>query len=79
MEEALEWCQLASPTKCTVVVCGGDGTVGWLLSTADKLSLKTNPHVAIFPLGTGKCSLSLEDIILLTIGKAHVGIKLSTI
>ena len=59
MEEALEWCQLASPTKCTVVVCGGDGTVGWLLSTADKLSLKTNPHVAIFPLGTGKCSLSL--------------------
>ena len=54
MEEVLEWCQLASPTRCTVVVCGGDGTVGWLLTTADKLDLKTSPLVTIFPLGTGK-------------------------
>jgi len=53
MEEVLEWCQLASPTRCTVVVCGGDGTVGWLLTTADKLDLKTSPLVTIFPLGTG--------------------------
>jgi len=53
MEEALEWCQLASPISCTVLVCGGDGTVGWCLNTVDKLGLKTTPKVCIFPLGTG--------------------------
>jgi len=53
MEEVLEWCQLVAPVRCTILVCGGDGTVGWLLNTAHKLGLKTEPLVAIFPLGTG--------------------------
>ena len=53
MEEVLEWCQLASPVPCTILVCGGDGTVGWLLNTAEKLKLKTEPIISIFPLGTG--------------------------
>ena len=58
MEEVMEWCQLAAPAQCTILVCGGDGTVGWLLNTANKLkpSLSKDakePVIAIFPLGTG--------------------------
>ena len=27
MEDALEWCSLTHPRQCTVLACGGDGTV----------------------------------------------------
>ncbi|KAA0724612.1 Diacylglycerol kinase zeta [Triplophysa tibetana] len=36
-----------------ILVCGGDGTVGWILSVLDELQLKPQPAVAIMPLGTG--------------------------
>ncbi|KAJ8402908.1 hypothetical protein AAFF_G00362220 [Aldrovandia affinis] len=36
-----------------ILACGGDGTVGWILSTLDQLQLKPQPAVAVLPLGTG--------------------------
>ena len=45
--------QLTSPRQCYVCVAGGDGTIGWVLNTIDKLKVKNPPAIAIIPLGTG--------------------------
>nr|XP_020659929.1 diacylglycerol kinase eta isoform X1 [Pogona vitticeps] len=36
-----------------ILVCGGDGSVGWVLSEIDKLSLHKQCHLGVLPLGTG--------------------------
>ncbi|GMR50145.1 hypothetical protein PMAYCL1PPCAC_20340 [Pristionchus mayeri] len=36
-----------------VLVCGGDGTVGWVLTAIDKLSMHNKVQLGVLPLGTG--------------------------
>lgn len=37
-----------------IMVCGGDGTVSWIIATLEKMDLKRKwPPIAILPLGTG--------------------------
>uniref|UniRef100_A0A0N4ZBI1 Diacylglycerol kinase n=1 Tax=Parastrongyloides trichosuri TaxID=131310 RepID=A0A0N4ZBI1_PARTI len=39
--------------RLRILVCGGDGTVGWVLSTLDLLNWPVYPPMAVMPLGTG--------------------------
>ena len=36
-----------------IIVCGGDGTVGWVLDALDKNPFVHQPSVGVIPLGTG--------------------------
>ncbi|XP_029010247.2 diacylglycerol kinase zeta [Betta splendens] len=49
--EGLEF--YAKVPNLRILACGGDGTVGWILSVLDQLTLRPPPPVAVLPLGTG--------------------------
>ncbi|OQS02767.1 diacylglycerol kinase [Thraustotheca clavata] len=48
--------QFRHVTGLQILVCGGDGTIGWVLGTIDELvaqDILRQPPVAVLPLGTG--------------------------
>lgn len=55
MEAGLKWFQMLDNynLQSFIVVAGGDGTIGWVLNTLDKMSLKNPPTLVLLPLGTG--------------------------
>lgn len=50
--KALEIVKLC-PVNCRVLVCGGDGSVAWVLNTIHEMKLDNKASVAICPIGTG--------------------------
>lgn len=50
--EALEIAKLC-PVKCRIVVCGGDGTVAWIMNEVNSMKLDDKVVVSILPIGTG--------------------------
>mmetsp|Transcript_23617 Transcript_23617/g.65529 ORF Transcript_23617/g.65529 Transcript_23617/m.65529 type:complete len:1027 (-) Transcript_23617:108-3188(-) len=50
-EEILESFSIFS--RLRILVCGGDGTVSWIVNTIESMEIERWPPIAILPLGTG--------------------------
>eukprot|EP00531_Pseudo-nitzschia_arenysensis_P000470 CAMPEP_0116127858 /NCGR_PEP_ID=MMETSP0329-20121206/7056_1 /TAXON_ID=697910 /ORGANISM="Pseudo-nitzschia arenysensis, Strain B593" /LENGTH=1025 /DNA_ID=CAMNT_0003621969 /DNA_START=35 /DNA_END=3112 /DNA_ORIENTATION=- len=50
-EEILE--SFSTFTRLRILVCGGDGTVSWIVNTIESMDMQRWPPIAILPLGTG--------------------------
>ena len=44
-ECALEFCKLLPNHRTRILVCGGDGSVGWVLAALDKVKIKVCKNV----------------------------------
>lgn len=40
-------------SRLRILVCGGDGTVSWIIGELEKMKLERWPPIALLPLGTG--------------------------
>lgn len=45
--------QFSTVPRLKILVCGGDGSIGWVLGVMDELGFERQPPIAILPLGTG--------------------------
>jgi len=45
--------QFSTRSNVRILVCGGDGTVTWILNAIDACQMECNPAIAIAPTGTG--------------------------
>lgn len=52
-DEALNLISKMGSIGCRILVAGGDGTVGWILTEIFKRQLSPLPEVCILPIGTG--------------------------
>ncbi len=44
----------ATRRNLRILVCGGDGTIAWIMKAVKLLDLQPHPPIAIMPLGTGE-------------------------
>lgn len=52
-QETLKILNALPDQQFMVLICGGDGTINWLLAAIDELAPRVEPLVALLPLGTG--------------------------